>query len=90
MLKVRLLMRVAPTRTVLIVVVRVGRCVGGMPALQVIVLPHLRLQLLLQAIAPLLDPPAMWTAIAAMEAAQVKERTLTLASNDELATRRTP
>ena len=67
-----------------------GRCVGGMLALQVTVLLHLRLQLPRQAIAPRLDPSAMWAATAVMEAAQVKERTPTLASNEELATRRAP
>ena len=72
-------------RTVLIVVERVGRCVGGMLALQVAVLQLLLLQRPLQAIAPPMDPSAMLTAIAAMEAVLRKGRILTLAN--KMATR---
>jgi len=70
----------------------VGKCAGGMLALQVTVLLRLlRLQLLRPAIVLPLDLSAPWTTIAAVEVVQAKEGTPILASNAEcrlLATRR--
>mmetsp|Transcript_18455 Transcript_18455/g.27819 ORF Transcript_18455/g.27819 Transcript_18455/m.27819 type:complete len:164 (-) Transcript_18455:43-534(-) len=86
------LMGAAPQRIDQMDVETVGKCAGGMLALQVtVLLRHLRLQLLRPAIVLPLDLSVPWTTIAAVEVVQAKEGTPILASNAEcslLATRR--
>ena len=76
-------MGAAQPRIDLIIVGMEARYVGGMmlALLERVLLLHLRLQHLHQAIAPQLDPSVLWTTIAAVAAAQARERTPSYASN---------
>ena len=81
MLKACLLVGAAQPRIDLIIVGMEARYVGGMMLALLERVLHLRLQHLRQAIAPQLDPSVLWTTIAAVAAAQARERTPSYASN---------